>query len=78
MSETATGAPWSGIEVEAVVANYFHMLLQELSGQKYSKTAHRRALLPRLRGRSDAAVELKHQNASAVLVELRTPWRDKG
>lgn len=74
MTEAAVGAPWSDTEVQAIVADYFHMLLQELSGQKYSKTAHRRALLPKLRGRSDASVELKHQNISAVLAELRAPW----
>ena len=36
---------WSRIEVEATVADYFHMLVMELSGQSYNKTAHRRALL---------------------------------
>jgi len=33
------------MEVEATVADYLHMLLLELSGQTYSKTAHRQALL---------------------------------
>lgn len=35
---------WSREEVEAAVADYRRMLIQELSGQKYSKTEHRRAL----------------------------------
>lgn len=74
MPEPATGTPWSDAEVEAVVADYFSMLMQELSGQQYSKTAHRRALLPRLRDRSEASVELKHQNISAVLANLHAPW----
>jgi len=74
MRESAAGAPWSDTEVEAVVADYFSMLMQELGGQKYSKTAHRLALLPRLRGRSAASVELKHQNISAILAELHAPW----
>lgn len=74
MGEVAAGTPWSDSEVEAVVADYFYMLMQELSGQKYSKAAHRHALLPKLRGRSNASVELKHQNISAVLAELRAPW----
>lgn len=74
MTELATGTPWSDAEVEAVVSDYFHMLMQELSGQTYSKAAHRRSLLPKLRGRSEASVELKHQNISAVLIGLRAPW----
>ena len=67
-------APWSEVEIEATVADYFRMLALELSGQKYSKTEHRNALLPRLNHRTPGAVELKHQNISAVLVALRAPW----
>lgn len=65
---------WSREEVEATVADYLHMLTQELAGQTYSKTAHRRALQPKLGGRSDGAIERKHQNISAVLLELGCPW----
>jgi hypothetical protein len=46
------------------------MLRLELAGQKYSKADHRRALLKLISGRSEGAVELKHQNISAVLIEL--------
>jgi Domain of unknown function (DUF3883) len=60
---------WSKEEVEATVADYLHMWLLEQAGQAYSKTAHRRALLPKLNNRSDAAIELKHQNISAILME---------
>jgi hypothetical protein len=68
------GDVWSALEVDATVADYFQMLMQELSGQQYSKSAHRRALLPRLSNRSEASVELKHQNVSAILIELGAPW----
>lgn len=65
---------WSRIEVEATVADYIHMLLQELSGQSYNKTAHRRALIAKLENRTDGAVERKHQNISAILIELGCPY----
>ncbi len=65
---------WSQIEVEATVADYLHMLVLELSGQSYNKSAHRRALLSKLNNRSEAAVELKHQNISAILRDLGFPW----
>ena len=65
---------WSRAEVEAVVADYLHMLTQELAGQSYNKTAHRRALQVKLRNRSDGSIERKHQNISAVLLELRCPY----
>lgn len=73
-SATRTRKSWSRIEVEAVVADYFHMLMLELAGQQYNKTAHRRALLTGLNGRSEGSVELKHQNISAILIELGAPW----
>lgn len=50
------------------------MLTFELSGQKYNKTAHRRSLLEHLNDRSEAAVERKHQNISAVLRDLECHW----
>ena len=65
---------WSRNEVEATVADYFRMLQLELAGQKYNKTEHRSRLLPLLNGRSPSAVELKHQNISAVLVDLGWPF----
>ena len=61
---------WSREEVEATVADYFAMLLLELTGQPYNKAAHNRALQLNLANRSQAAVELKHQNISAILIEL--------
>lgn len=67
---------WSESEVEAAVADYFLMLRLELAGHKYNKTEHRRALMEELNGRSDGSVELKHQNISAVLIEMGIPYID--
>ncbi len=66
--------PWSNTEVQLIIADYFNMLSAELKGEEYSKAAHRRALLPLLANRSDGSVEFKHQNISAVLVELGQPF----
>lgn len=65
---------WSRHEVEATVADYFHMLMLELSGQSYNKSAHRKLLLQQLDGRTDAAVEKKHQNISAILIDCGVPY----
>lgn len=65
---------WTLDEVDAAVADYFAMLSAELSSEPYSKSGHRRALLPRLEGRTDGSVEYKHQNISAILIELGLPF----
>ena len=52
------------------------MLRLELTGNKYNKTEHRRALIEQLNNRSDGSVELKHQNISAVLIEMGIPYID--
>ncbi len=49
------------------------MLTFELSGQQYNKSAHRRALLQRLNGRSESSIEFKHRNISAVMQDLGYP-----
>jgi hypothetical protein len=61
---------WSREEVEATVADYFDMLEQDLRGRDYNKSAHRRRLADLLNGRTDGAIERKHQNISAILIEL--------
>ena len=61
---------WDWLECEACVQDYFDMLGKELRNEPYNKTAHRRALMTKLHGRSETSVEFKHQNISAVLVEL--------
>jgi hypothetical protein len=58
---------WSEQEVRLVVADYFSMLEEELLGKPLNKTEHRKALGPRLAGRSDGSIEFKHANISAVL-----------
>lgn len=67
---------WSQSEVELAVADYFRMLRLELSAHKYNKSQHRRALMEDLNNRSDGSVELKHQNISAVLIEMGIPYID--
>jgi hypothetical protein len=68
------GKDWTGQEVGLLVADYFAMLEAELLGKPYSKAGHRRGLAPHLQGRSDGSIEFKHQNLSAVLVELGLPY----
>lgn len=50
------------------------MLGSELSGVAYSKTEHRRQLSRLLDNRSESAIERKHGNISAVLIELNFPY----
>ena len=61
---------WSTSEVAAAVEAYFKMLRLELPGFKYNKTKHRHALREKLKNRSEGSIELKHQNISAVLIEM--------
>lgn len=62
------------VEVDAAIGSYFAMLEKELRGERYSKTEFRRALLPLLSNREESAIERKHQNISAVLIELHAPY----
>jgi hypothetical protein len=52
------------------------MLEKELRSEPYNKTAHRGALARLLNDRSDGSIERKHQNVSAVLIELGYPYID--
>lgn len=65
---------WSHEEVEAIVADYLHMLALELAGQSYNKTQHRRRLQSLLNQRSNGSIEFKHGNISAVMVNLGVPY----
>ena len=69
-----SGNGWDWLECEMVVQDYLAMLDHELRGAPYNKTAHRRALVPRLNNRREQAIEYKHQNISAVLLELGLPY----
>jgi hypothetical protein len=67
------GTDWQADELDAIVADYFDMLTQDLAGQSYVKLQHSAALMA-LIGRTHRSVEFKHQNISAVLEELGLPW----
>ncbi len=66
--------PWTDNENDLIVADYFAMLADDISGRPYNKAEHRRRLLPMLNGRSEGSVEFKHQNISAVLKGLGGDW----
>jgi len=65
---------WTKIEVKLIIADYFNMLSAELRNENYTKANHRRNLLPLLNNRSEGSIEFKHQNISAVLVNLGQPF----
>ena len=65
---------WSRQEVEATVRDYFDMLASELRGVPYIKAAHNETLRALLNDRTRGAVERKHQNISAVLIESGFPY----
>lgn len=67
---------WSPEEVAATVADYFLMLAYELRGESYNKSEHNRNLQQLLRGRSAGAIEFKHANISAILIEEGFPYID--
>ena len=67
---------WSREEVEAAVADYFDMLGMELRGRPYNKAEHNRQLQTFLRNRPRGSIERKHQNISAILIELGYPYID--
>ena len=67
---------WSPEEVAATVADYLVMLDHELRGEPYNKKDHNRQLQSLLHDRSAGAIEFKHANISAVLVELGFPYID--
>ena len=61
---------WDWLECEECVKDYFEMLGKELRNEPYNKTAHLRALMAKLRDRSETSVRLKHRYISGILVEL--------
>ena len=66
---------WKSEEVEAAVADYFDMLSKELRGETYNKAEHNRRLQQLLQGRRPkGSIERKHQNISAILIELGFPY----
>lgn len=68
-----TGSDWSDHEIDLIVADYFEMLRMERVGQPYIKAERNRAL-QELTHRSRGSIEFKHQNISAVLLQLGMDW----
>ena len=64
---------WTDEQNDAIVADYFAMLGDDISARPYSKAAHNR-LLQTLIGRPRGSIEYKHQNISAVLKGLGGGW----
>lgn len=71
--EAKLGRPWRDDELDAIVSDYFDMLMLDLASKPYIKAEHSRQLMAAI-GRTHKAVEFKHQNISAVLDELGLPW----
>ncbi len=71
--ETRQGEDWDAGELDAIIADYFAMLGDELVQRPYVKAHHRTALME-VTGRSAPSIEFKHRNISAVLQELGLPW----
>ena len=65
---------WTKSEVAMIVQDYFNMLQFELEGKKYNKTFHRQGLITLLNNRSEGSIEFKHQNISAVLINMGLPF----
>src|ERR1700751_5037716 len=63
---------WTDGELDIIVADYFAMLNDEAVSKSYSKAEHNR-LLQRHIDRTEGSIEFKHQNISAVLLELGLP-----
>lgn len=56
--------PWTDEENNLIVADYFAMLADDLSGRRYVKAEHNRALQARI-DRPKGSIEFKHANISA-------------
>lgn len=69
-----TSDAWADEENDLIIADYFAMLADDISGFRYSKAEHRRALLALLNERSEASIEFKHRNISGVLQGLGEDW----
>jgi hypothetical protein len=74
--ESKAGTDWSADEVRLIVADYFDMLRLDLADRPFSKAEHNQTLRERLSDRSEGSVEFKHQNISAVLLDMGRPYLD--
>lgn len=66
-------ADWTDAQNDAIVADYFAMLVDDIAGRLYSKAEHNR-LLQAVIDRPRGSIEYKHQNISAVLKGLGEDW----
>ncbi|MBV8193259.1 MAG: DUF3883 domain-containing protein [Alphaproteobacteria bacterium] len=66
-------ADWTDKQNDAIVADYFAMLSDDVAGRPYSKADHNRSLQT-VTGRPRGSIEYKHQNFSAVLKGLGEDW----
>lgn len=64
---------WTDAQNEKIVADYFAMLADDLTGRAYNKAQHNRVLQTQI-GRPRGSIEYKHQNISAVLKGLGETW----
>jgi hypothetical protein len=75
VADEVSGTDWSAGELDLIIADYFAMLREEHAGRQPNKAAHRRAMMEQI-GRSNGSIEFKHQNISAVLIQLGLPRID--
>lgn len=64
---------WTDAQNDAIIADYFAMLDEDIAGRPYSKAEHNR-LLQAMISRPRGSIEYKHQNISAVLKGLGQDW----
>jgi Domain of unknown function (DUF3883) len=76
MIDGQPGSNWTEGQNDLIVADYFAMLAEELTGQNYIKSHYNEAL-QKLTGRTRGSIERKHMNISAVMERLGLP-RIKG
>lgn len=65
---------WSSLENNLIIEDYFDMLLLEQQKIPFTKSSHRRSLQLKLQNRSERAIESKHANISAILLEEGYPF----
>src|ERR1700716_2207349 len=64
---------WTDDQNDAIVADYFAMLADDVAGRIYIKAEHNRMLKAAI-GRPRGSIEFKHRNISAVLKGLGEDW----
>lgn len=64
---------WTDDENDAIVADYFAMLAEDVARRPYNKAEHNRMLQTAI-DRTHGSIEYKHRNISAVLKGLGEDW----